>query len=346
MSGLGPLIVDIDGSYLTAADEALLRHPLVGGIILFSRNYQDIAQLTALVNAIRACRANIIISVDQEGGRVQRLQHGFTRLPNLGSIGEYYDQDPKQGLALAETAGWLMAAEVLSVGIDVSFAPVLDIHRGLNSVIGDRSFHHSPEAIVALASAYIKGMNAAGMQAIGKHFPGHGGVSADSHLALPRDERDFDTISQEDMLVFKQLIQQQLLAGIMPAHIIYEHVYPEATTFSQGWLQDVLREQLHFSGVIFSDDLSMEGASIAGDYPSRFQAALGAGCDVILACNQRQQVARIIQECGHLQHDATDALSTFRGQSKHDIAQLQQQANWQQAHQTIQQFIEKGVTVC
>ena len=287
------LMLDIDGLELTADDKELLQHPGTGGLIFFSRNFSSREQITALAKSIRAVRPDILIAVDQEGGRVQRFRDGFVRIPPMRMLGNTYEKDQQMGLQHAQLLGGLMAAELVSCGIDISFAPVLDLDFGQSSVIGDRSFHADPFRATQLAGAFIDGMASAGMAATGKHFPGHGFVKADSHLELPVDTREFSEIESQDIVPFKVLAAK--LAGIMPAHVVYEKVAAEPAGFSPFWLQKILRQQLGFKGVIFSDDLAMEGAASVGSYAQRTEAALSAGCDMVLVCNDRAGAIETLQ---------------------------------------------------
>jgi len=291
---LGPLMVDLVGLELTETERDILQHPLVGGVILFSRNYESPEQIAALTESIRVLRSpHLLISVDHEGGRVQRFRKGFTRLPPVGALGRHYMHEPKHTLELAEKSGWLMAAELRAVGVDFSFAPVLDLDYGVSDVIGDRAFHRDPEAVSSMAHAYIQGMKRAWMPAVGKHFPGHGAVEVDSHLGLPIDKRHFEDMWQADLLPFRQLCVQEL-AGIMPAHIVYEQCDELPAGFSPYWIKEILRDRLGFQGAVLSDDLSMEGAAIIGSSLERAEAALSAGCDMVLVCNKPESVEQVI----------------------------------------------------
>ena len=277
---LGSLMLDVAGTWLSAEDRHLLRQPQVGGLILFARNIEHPQQVRELCAAIRALRPDLLLAVDQEGGRVQRLRQGFVRLPSMQALAEAPD-----AARLAAHCGWLMAAEVLAAGIDFSFAPVLDLDHGRSSVIGSRSFGSDPARVAELAGAFIRGMRSAGMAATGKHFPGHGWPEADSHVAIPRDERSLEAIRACDLQPFAALAGQ--LDGIMPAHVIYPQVDAQPAGFSRRWLQDILRGELGYRGGIFSDDLSMAGAHVAGAADARVAAALDAGCDMALVCNDR-----------------------------------------------------------
>ncbi len=291
---LGPVMLDVVGTELTPADVKRLQHPLVGGVILFARNFESPEQLKALTASIHAVRQPpLLISVDHEGGRVQRFRDGFTKIPAMREFGKIWDEHPKKAKELAEEAGWILAAELRAHGVDFSYTPVLDMDYGESQVIGNRAFHGKAQAIHELAYALMYGLKRGGMPAVGKHFPGHGYVVADSHVAIPVDEREFDEIAQNDMQPFRQLIDDGIQA-IMPAHVIYPKVDEKPAGFSPRWLQKVLRERLGFNGVIFSDDLSMEGAGVAGDVTARALAALNAGCDMVLLCNQPDKADELL----------------------------------------------------
>ena len=280
----GVLMIDIDNTALTAEDVSLIKQAQVGGVILFGRNVESAQQVRHLCDDIRYHNPDILIGVDQEGGRVARLRQGFSPLPAMGKLGELFAKDPSDALSAAYDCGYLMAAEVLAVGIDVSFAPVLD-RDGISQVIGDRSFHQDPQIIAALATQLMRGMKAAGMATTGKHFPGHGAIAPDSHVAEAVDDRSLEEIKQSDMEPFVQTLPW--LDALMPAHVIFSQVDDKPAGFSKIWLQDILRRELNFDGVLFSDDLSMAGAKAAGDIGARVQAAITAGCDIALVCNDR-----------------------------------------------------------
>ncbi len=284
--GNGPVMLDVLGKQLTAEDEARLRHPLVGGVILFARNYESpsqLAELTASINALRS--PPLLIAVDHEGGRVQRFRDGFTKIPAMRELGKVWDEHPKRAKHLAEQIGYVLASELRACGVDFSFTPVLDVDYGASSVIGDRAFHAEPQAIAELAHSLLIGLKQGGMPTVGKHFPGHGFVSADSHLEIPLDERSYTDIELCDLIPFRQMVNFGLTA-VMPAHVIYPKVDPRPAGFSKVWLKDILRGELGFEGCIFSDDLSMEGATVAGGIVQRAEAALNAGCDMVLVCNK------------------------------------------------------------
>jgi len=305
---LGPVMLDIAGVVLDAADRERLTHPQVGGVILFSRNYSDPEQLAALCAEIHALRdPRLVVAVDQEGGRVQRFRDGFQSLPAMGHLGDLYDEQPRQAIRLAETFAWVMASELLARGVDLSFAPVLDIGDPVSSVIGDRAFHRDPEAICHLANAWIRGMREAGMEAVGKHFPGHGSVEGDSHHVMPFDRRDLAEIEALDLVPFRRVIATHL-AGIMMAHVIYDAVDARAAGYSRYWIETVLRRQLGFEGCVFSDDLSMSGAESVGGYPERAAAALEAGCDILLVCNNPEGAEQVLESL----RDYTNPASQLR----------------------------------
>jgi len=319
----GSLMLDIQGTWLTAEDRRILRQPEVGGLILFARNIEDPRQVRELCASIRAVRPDLLLAVDQEGGRVQRLRNGFVRLPAMRALA---DNDHAE--QLAEHCGWLMATEVLAVGLDLSFAPVLDLDHQRSAVVGSRSFEGDAELATRLAGAFIRGMDAAGMAATGKHFPGHGWAEADSHVAIPVDERSLDQIRAKDLIPFQRLSQQ--LAAVMPAHVIYPQVDAGPAGFSRRWLQEILRGELGFAGVIFSDDLSMAGAHVVGDAASRIEAALNAGCDMGLVCNDRASAELALGALQRLKVQPPKGLARMRG---HGFARTdyREQPRWLQA---------------
>ena len=289
MSGValarGPVILGIEGTELSDADHARLAHPLAGGVILFSRNFESCAQLKALTASIRALRTpTLLICVDHEGGRVQRFRDGFTAIPAMRTLGEMWDSDVALAAGEAHRLGHLLAGELRAHGVDFSFTPVLDIDFGASAVIGDRALHGNPNAVAHLASCLRRGLNAGGCAAVGKHFPGHGFIAADSHVDLPVDGRTLDALAVDDLIPFAVLSKEGLEA-VMPAHVVYPAVDSVAAGFSRVWLQDILRGRLGFTGLIFSDDLGMAGAHAAGDIVARAEAAAAAGCDMVLACN-------------------------------------------------------------
>lgn len=291
---MGPLMLDLSACELTPEEIDMLDHPLVGGIILFTRNYHDQKQLSDLVQQTRRhARNDILIAVDHEGGRVQRFREGFSLIPAMGKLYKKAAGDSRKARHYACQFGWLMASEVLAFDIDISFAPVLDIW-GVSDVIGDRSFHANPEIIVDIASEFIKGMHLAGMKSTGKHFPGHGNVKEDSHIAIPIDARPEQEILDTDMAIFTQIHQRGLLDAIMPAHVIYPSVDDLPAGFSDVWINTHLRSTLGFDGVVFSDDLSMQGAAQIGSFPERATRALNAGCDMVLVCNDPEGAGQVI----------------------------------------------------
>lgn len=293
----GPLMIDIAGLGLTDLDRQRLQHPYVGGLILFSRNYESPEQLKQLTDEVHALRfPPLLIAIDHEGGRVQRCRHGFTRLPPMRALGALWDRTREGAIEVARNIGFVLAVELRACGVDFSFTPVLDLDWGHSGVIGDRAFHRTPEGVVQLAGALIEGLHLASMSACGKHFPGHGWVKADSHIAIPIDDRHMEAL-QTDIEPYRCLE----LDAVMPAHVIYSEVDDKSSGFSDIWHR-YLRENIKFDGVVFSDDLSMEGASIAGDIVARTEAAWSAGCDMLLVCNKPDAVAQVLERWGY-EHD-------------------------------------------
>jgi beta-N-acetylhexosaminidase len=290
---LGPLMVDIAGTALSAEDREVLCHPLVGSVILFSRNYHDPKQLAALTASIRALRSPALLTaVDHEGGRVQRFREGFTRLPSARSLARGYGEDRRSALALVQTGAWLMAAELRAVGVDFSFAPCVDLDYGVSEIIGDRAFHSDADAVGALAVAYMAGMREAGMAATAKHFPGHGAVVADSHVALPVDRRDLAEL-EADLRPYRLLIDNHLSA-VMAAHVVFPQIDSLPASLSPRWIGEILRKNLSFHGCVFADDLTMAGAAAFGDVAARARLAVAAGCDVLPICNDRKSVQTVL----------------------------------------------------
>jgi beta-N-acetylhexosaminidase len=297
---LGPVMLDIDGLALSPADRDILREPAVGGVILFTRNFESVEQVTDLVSEIRAlCSPPLLIAVDHEGGRVQRFRDGFTRMPPMRHIGREYDRDRESGLKVARQAGWLIASELRAAGIDLSFAPCVDLDWGISEIIGNRSFHRKPDAVSELAEAFARGLRNAGMAAVAKHFPGHGAVVADSHLNLPVDRREYGLIL-DDMRPYERLMNTGVVAGVMLAHIVYPEIDSLPAGFSEYWIQRELRSRLGFGGAVFCDDLSMKATSSYGSMAVRARLSLEAGCDMILVCNDRDAA-----------HHAVDALNDY-----------------------------------
>jgi beta-N-acetylhexosaminidase len=326
----GPVMLDLAGTTLAAEDRDRLLSPAAGGLILFSRNYQSPAQVAELVAEIRRLRPALLVAVDHEGGRVQRFREGFTRLPAAARYALAGDTP------LAETAGWLMAAELRALDVDFSFAPVLDVDSGISQIIGDRAFATEPAAVARLALAFMRGMHRAGMAAVGKHFPGHGGVAADSHLELPVDRRELSEIEARDIAPFRALLAEGL-DGIMPAHVVYASVDDRPAGFSPFWVRNVLRERLGFTGAVFSDDLSMAGAAYAGGYVERARLALEAGCDMVLVCNAPGAADQVLDALAGTPEDParTARLARMRGRFPTDRAALLASAEWRDAAATV-----------
>jgi len=337
---LGPIMLDLDSIEMSPEEREILQNPLIGGVILFTRNFSSVEQIHHLVQEIHQIREpRLLVAVDHEGGRVQRFRDGFTSLPAVGHFGEIYQHNKKRAHLLSETAGWMMAAELRAVGIDFSFAPVLDVDYGVSEVIGDRAFHQDSQIVTELAHAYTIGMHDAGMAATGKHFPGHGAVTADSHVDIPVDDREYKDIYAHDILPFKRMIQHGM-AAVMPAHVIYSKVDKLPAGFSEIWLKDILRKRLAFQGVIFSDDLDMKGASVIGEkYIDRAEKALSAGCDMVLVCNNREGALNVLDNLrGH--NDPVSHIRLARMHGKHDITmvELHKSERWKKSSDMLNRY--------
>jgi beta-N-acetylhexosaminidase len=340
MSEHAPVILDVAGLELTEADRRRLAHPLVGGLILFARNWESREQLSALCAGIKEVRPDLLICVDHEGGRVQRFRTGgFTHLPPMRRFGELWMKDGKGGegsgamraTAAATAAGYVLGAELRACGVDFSFTPVLDLDYGGSSVIGDRALHFDPTAVGALASRLILGLKEAGMAAVGKHFPGHGFATADSHVAAPKDERKISEILRKDVLPYRTAIEAGL-AAVMPAHVIFPQAGAEPAGYSRYWLQEVLRGKLGFQGLVFSDDLSMEGACVAGGPPERARAALAAGCDMVLLCNDPKGCDALLES---LRGTGLSRLEAWQAMRKKGGRDLRKSVAYREAQQLL-----------
>ncbi|MBR9769766.1 beta-N-acetylhexosaminidase [Halomonas litopenaei] len=327
----GPVMLDLDGHELSAEERSLLEHPATGGVILFGRNTRDAHQVRELCRSIREVRPDLLLGIDQEGGRVQRLKDGVTRLPPMSRLGQEYLDSPETAVRLCQDAGWLLGMEMAACGLDLSFAPVLDVDVGLSSVIGDRSFAGDPETVALLAGAFVEGLHDAGMAAVGKHFPGHGGVKADTHHEVARDERSLDELRQHDLVPFQSLAPK--LDGMMPAHVVYPAFDPRPAGFSRPWL-GMLRESLGFKGLIFSDDLTMAGAQVAGGPVERAQAALDAGCDMVLVCNDRAAAKAVLDACA--ERTVRRASRLRYGRARPDLDALPALSRWRRVHARLE----------
>jgi beta-N-acetylhexosaminidase len=338
---LGPVMLDIDGLSLTPADRDLLREPAVGGLILFSRNYESPQQLTDLVDEVRTLRSPPpIVAVDHEGGRVQRFRDGFTAIPPMRVIGRQFRGDPKSALALARQAGWLIAAELRACGIDLCFAPCVDLDWGVSDIIGDRAFHARAEVVAELAAEFSRGLRSAGMAAVAKHFPGHGAVVADSHEQLPVDRREYGDVL-DDMRPYDKLIGNGLLAGVMMAHIVYSQMDPLPAGFAPYWIQRELRSRLGFDGAVLSDDLSMKATRRYGTMPERARLALEAGCDMVLVCNDRDAAQATVRAL----KDYSNPLSLVRLARLHGTGHAMRESllasdEWHEAHAALSKWTE------
>jgi len=326
-------MLDLQGQQLSDEECHLLQHPQVGGVILFSRNIASPAQVLSLTAAIRALNPQLLLAVDQEGGRVQRLKEGFTRLPPMQCFGRLWWHDAATAVELARDTGWLMASEVLACGLDFSFAPVLDLYTGRSAVIGDRAFADDIDVLIALATAFMQGMRQAGMATTGKHFPGHGSVEADSHLELPVDSRPLAQIRERDMLPFVRCMPE--MDAVMPAHVIYDAADAHCAGFSKFWLQQVLRQELKFDGVIFSDDLVMAAAAAAGDMTGRARQALAAGCDMLLVCNDRNAARQVLDVLVSDAVPGNPRLQRMRKRHTADFNELKEMPRWQRTRTAL-----------
>ena len=339
---LGPVMLDIEGLALSPADRDLLREPAVGGVILFSRNFESVDQVTDLVSEIRALRSPpLLVAVDHEGGRVQRFRDGFTQIPPMRHIGREYDRDRDSGLAIARQAGWLIASELRAAGIDLSFGPCVDLDWGISEIIGNRSFHRKPEAVSELAGAFARGLRSAGMAAVAKHFPGHGAVVADSHLKLPVDRREYGLIL-DDMRPYDSMISTGVIAGVMLAHIVYREIDSLPAGFSEYWIQRELRSRLGFGGAVFCDDLSMKATASYGSMAERAKLSLQAGCDMILVCNDRDRAHRAVDAL----NDYSNPLSLVRLARLHGTGAVLRETllasdDWQRANTLFAKWSER-----
>jgi len=333
---LGPVMVDLQGLIISDDEREMLLHPMVGGVILFTRNFQSMDQLQALIREIHQIRSpRLLVAVDQEGGRVQRFREGFVRLPAVSHLGDLYKTDKKYARHSAETCGWLMASELLAIGVDISFTPVLDLDYGVSSVIGDRAFSKSPVAVTDLAHSYIIGMRKAGMAATGKHFPGHGAVHADSHTDLPIDDRRFEDLQSDDMVPFERMINFDI-AAMMMAHVVYSRIDNKPASFSRTWITEILRGQMGFQGAVFSDDLTMTAAHSVGGYKERAQLAMQAGCDMVIVCNSPEGQREVLDNLSELDNPVSHCrLIPLHGKFKHDLPTLQSSEQWQKAVELV-----------
>jgi len=328
-------VVDVVGTTLGEEDLARIRHPAAGAVILFSRNYENSEQLAALCEDIKRQREpELPICVDHEGGRVQRFKEGFTLIPPMRQLGKHWDRDREMGREAATAIGYVIASELGAHGLDFSFTPVLDLDYGGSSVIGDRALHFDPTAVGALAACLVKGLAQGGVAAVAKHFPGHGYAVADSHVAAPRDERPLVQLQKKDLLPYRAVIEAGV-AAVMPAHVVYPQVDAEPAGYSKRWLQDVLRGQLKFDGLIFSDDLSMEGAAVAGGPPERARAALAAGCDMVLLCNNPKGLDELLASLEGVSLQKPGRLDRMRKQGGRD---LRKSVAYREAQEALQKL--------
>jgi beta-N-acetylhexosaminidase len=337
-------MLDIEGTELTPTDRDILREPAVGGLILFSRNFASPDQLAELVAEVRSLRKPpILIAVDHEGGRVQRFRDGFTTIPPMRQIGHYYDSDPQAALELSRSVAWLIGVELRAYRIDLSFSPCLDLDWGVNSAIGDRAFHRDPEAVVQLATRYCRGLREAGMAAVGKHFPGHGAVTADSHERLPVDRREFGQLL-DDMRPYDSLLGLGLLPAVMMAHVVYAEADRLPASLSPFWIRRQLREQLGFDGAVFSDDMSMKATADYGSMARRARMALEAGSDMVVICNDRPAAARAVAALADYSNPPSLVrLARLHGSAGPDRERLHASVEWQSTVERLRLWTERPV---
>ena len=337
----GPLMLDLEGTTLSSRERELLLRPGVGGVIFFARNVVDRQQVIELAAAIRDVRPQLLLAVDQEGGRVQRFRQGYTRLPPMAVLGQRLAEQPEQGRQLLTDCGWLLGSEVIASGLDFSFAPVLDVDDQHCTVIADRSFAADPHLLTQAASLFIDGLKEAGMATTGKHFPGHGGVTADSHEETPTDLRTLSALESRDLVPFRALLPK--LDAVMPAHILFPDVDSQCVGFSSRWLQDILRGELNFDGVIFSDDLSMKGADVAGGYPQKVAAALSAGCDMALVCNNPTGAEEALDYLEQTDIKLSSRLGRMAARAAPTWAELESSERWQATAAQLAELIQGSV---
>ena len=337
-------MLDIEATELVPADRELLREPAVGGVILFSRNYESPEQVAALIAAIRELRKPpLLIAVDYEGGRVQRFRDGFTRIPSMRRIGRHYDHDPDEAIDIARTAGWLTASELRAVGVDLSFSPCVDLDWGVNQAIGDRAFHRRPQVVTELAAAYCLGLRDAGIAPVPKHYPGHGAVTADSHEQLPIDRREFGDLL-DDMQPFESLLRRRLAAAIMMSHVVYAEVDSSPATLSSFWMTTQLRRQLGFDGAIFTDDMSMKATESFGSMPKRARMALDAGADMVPICNDRRAASRAVAALADYSNPPSLVrLARLHGSARRGGADLHASQDWRRAVDKLERWSERPV---
>jgi beta-N-acetylhexosaminidase len=328
-------VVDVVGPVLSDEDRDRLRHPAAGAVILFSRNYENSEQLSILTDEIKRLREpELPICVDHEGGRVQRFKEGFTLIPPMRQLGKFWDRDRESGREVATAIGYIIASELGAHGLDFSFTPVLDLDYGGSSVIGDRALHFDPTAVGALGACLVKGLAQGGVAAVAKHFPGHGYAEADSHVAAPKDGRPYNEILRKDMLPYRSVIEAGV-AAVMPAHVVYPQVDAEPAGYSKHWLQEVLRGKLGFDGLVFSDDLSMEGAAVGGGPPERAKAALAAGCDMVLLCNNPKGLDELLASLESVSLQKPERLDRMRKQGGRD---LRKSVAYREAQEALQKL--------